>query len=223
MTAVYVVRHPETTWNAAERYQGRLESPLSAKGKQQSGLVSAAFLDGHIDVVYSSPLQRALHMAREIAQTADAPLCIDHRLTEMAQGPWEGLYRQQIEARYPSMYHDWHARPDGVQFPYGEGLAEVQVRALSALDDICHQHEEGNVVICTHSVVVQALTASSLALELRYIHRIRVDNASITTICREDGQDRLLAANNTDPLYHSPLASAAAQNCVSLNRRRTNS
>src|SRR5438270_8091642 len=122
MTAVYVLRHPQTTWNATERYQGRLESPLSSQGKAQSRLVARAFAGEGLDIVYSSPLQRAMYLARELAQAVDAPLETDQRLTEMAQGVWEGLTRTQIEDRFKDIYAAWRDRPDSVQFPHGENL-----------------------------------------------------------------------------------------------------
>ena len=36
MPNVFLARHAETTWNLAGRYQGRLESELSAKGQAQA-------------------------------------------------------------------------------------------------------------------------------------------------------------------------------------------
>jgi phosphoserine phosphatase len=221
MTAVYVLRHPQTTWNAAERYQGRLESPLSSQGKAQSRLIARAFAGEGLDIVYSSPLRRAMYLARELAQAADAPLETDQRLTEMAQGVWEGLTRTQIEDRFGDIYAAWRDRPESVQFPHGENLNEVQARSMSCLNDICLHNASSNVAVVTHAVVVQVLAASALSLDLRNIHRIAVSNASVTTFCGDRPPYHLLGLNVTEPLYSSPVASAAAQNCVSWKRQRT--
>lgn len=220
MTAVYVLRHPQTTWNVAQRYQGRLEAPLSQEGRVQSRLASRAFAGQGLDAVYSSPLQRALYMGREIAQAADAPLCVDQRLTEIAQGEWEGLYLSDIQSRYPDIYEAWYTSPETVQLPCGERLSEVRARSLSALADLLDRYPSGHVAVVTHSVVIQILVACALSLDLRYIHRLRVSNASVTTLCGTELPVSLLALNVTEPLYHSPTASAAAQDCVSWKRRR---
>lgn len=211
MTAIYVLRHPQTTWNAEQRYQGRLESPVSAEGRLQSRLAARAFADSPLAAVYSSPLTRALYLARELAQAADSPLVVDQRLTEIAQTPWEGLYLHQIRQRYPDLHDRWYSRPDHVRFSGGESLAAVQDRALSAFGDIFAAHPDESVAVVTHAVVVQALAAAALHLELRYIHRVQVDNAAITTFCGISAPGLLISLNSTDWLYHSPAARA----CVS--------
>lgn len=215
MTAIYVLRHPQTTWNAEQRYQGRLESPISAEGRVQSRLAARAFAGSTLVAVYSSPLVRALYLARELAQAADSPLVLDHRLTEIAQTPWEGLYLCEIRDRYADLHARWYSCPDQVHFPDGESLVDVQNRALSALADIYAAHPGCNVAVVTHSVVIQSLAAAALNLDLRHIHRIAVHNAGTTTFCGISAPGLLLSLNATDALYHSPTASAAAQACVS--------
>jgi broad specificity phosphatase PhoE len=218
MTALFVLRHPETTWNAERRYQGRLESPVSPQGKTQSRLVVQAFAGQTLDAVYSSPLGRAQYLARELAQATDAPLLVDLRLTEMAQGPWEGLYLADIERLFPQLYAQWYSRPDTLTFPGGENLEDVRKRSKSTARDIVAQFPHGQVAVVTHAVVIQVLVADALSLALGQLHSLRIANASVTTLCGRENHLSLLALNVTEPLYHSPVASAAAQNCVSWNR-----
>lgn len=220
MTAVFAVRHTQTTWNLAERYQGRLEAPLSREGQSQAKLVARTFSGQSVTAVYSSPLQRALELAREIARLADAPLLIDQRLTEIAMGPWEGLYRHEIEARYPELYNQWYLRPDTVRFPGGEDLTEIRARVQAALADMFVRYASGQVVAVTHSVVIQVMAACALGLELRGIHHIRISNGSVSTLCGARAPGSLLSLNVTEAIYRSPLAAAAAQDCVSWKPRR---
>lgn len=215
MTALYILRHPQTTWNAEQRYQGRLEAPVSQEGRIQGRLASRAFAGTPLAAVVSSPLSRALYLAREIAGAADAPLVIDQRLTEVGQTPWEGLYLDQIKQRYPDLHALWYSRPEEVRFPGGERLIDVQQRACSAVADIYRRYRDRHVALVTHSVVVQVLAASALDLDLRYIHQLPVHNAGVTTLCGEAAPGRLLSLNVTEALYHSPVAAAAAQCCVS--------
>lgn len=220
MTAVYLLRHPETTWNDAKRYQGRLESPLSTQGQLQARRLAVAFANQKLAAVYCSPLRRALDLGYEIAQQVDTPVCVDERLTEIAQCPWEGLHLAEIETRYLEMFEEWYSRPDRVHFPGGENLASVQVRALSVLDDVYARHPTDHVAVVTHSVVIQVVVASILSLDLRYVHNVRVSNAGITTLCGTALPGSVLTLNNTDPLFHSPVAGAAAQDCASWQPRR---
>jgi probable phosphoglycerate mutase len=220
MTAVYLLRHPETTWNVAQRYQGRLDSMVTGEGKQQAKVVARAFAGSPLDAVYSSPLSRALCLADELVRVTGAPLRTDYRLTEIGQGVWEGLFLHEIRSCYPDLFEQWYVRPDTVVFPGGEGLRDVAQRGLSSLADIFARYPEGNVAVVTHSVVIMALVASALGMHLRQIHRIRVANAGITTLCGTEIPGALLALNVTEPLYGSPVASARAQDCVSWKRRR---
>jgi broad specificity phosphatase PhoE len=218
MTAVYVLRHPETTWNLAQRYQGRLESPLSDLGKQQAVRAASAFSPGTVDAVVTSPLRRARSLADEVATRTGAPVVVDHRLTELGQTSWEGLYLDEIRVRYPEMYDRWYLRPDTVRFPEGEDVADVQRRGLSALADIFARYPEGHVAVITHSVVIQVLVATALALDLRQIHRLRVSNVGITTLCGMEIPGAVLTLNALDP--QSPVASASAQGCATWKPRR---
>jgi broad specificity phosphatase PhoE len=221
MTAVYVLRHPETTWNLAQRYQGRLESPISAAGERQTVRAVSAFVPGSLDAVVSSPLGRARYLANAVASRTGAPLAVDHRLTEIGQTTWEGLHRVEIDARYPEMYDRWYLSPDTVRFPGGEDLGDVRVRAQSALADIFSRYPEGDVAVVTHSVVIQVLVASALALDLRHIHRLRVANAGITTLCGTEIPGAILSLNALDP--KAPVESAAAEGCARWKPRRMTS
>lgn len=216
MTLLYVLRHPQTTWNAEQRYQGRLEAPVSPQGRVQSRMVSRAFAGCPLVAVYSSPLGRAQYLARDLARATDAPLVFDQRLTEIAQTPWEGLYLPEIRDRFPDLYAEWYATPDRVRFPAGESLRDVRARALSAVADIYAQQPNCHVAVVTHSVVIQVLVAAALELNLRHIHRIHTHNAGITTFCGTAAPGRLLSLNVTEgPYRRTPAADAAAQACVS--------
>lgn len=220
MTAIFVVRHPQTTWNATERYQGRLEAPLSEEGEAQAAAIASTFAGSAIDVVYTSPLRRAADLGRRIADATGAPLRPDHRLTEIAMGPWEGLYRRQIVEQFPEIYNRWYTDPAHVHFPEGESLRDVSRRAESVLSDIFSRHPDGYVVLTTHSVVAQTIVMLALDVPDETIHRIRISNGSISTVCGTEAPGSLLSMNVTDHLFGSPRAAAAQQNCVSWKERR---
>ncbi|GAC1334418.1 MAG: alpha-ribazole phosphatase [Chloroflexota bacterium] len=220
MTAVYLLRHPETTWNAAQRYQGRLESPLSAQGRRQVRLLAGALTGQRFDVIYTSPLLRARSLSQELARTTGSPLCIDQRLTEMAQGVWEGLYVDEIQLRYARLHERWYRAPDRVRFPGGENLQEVRLRALSLLSHVYATYPDGHVAVVTHSVVIQTIVAAAMNLSLKNIHAIQISNASITTLCGTEAPGSILTLNALESLHRSPLESASAHDCVSWSQRR---
>lgn len=220
MTAVLLLRHPQTTWNAAERYQGRLDSPLSDEGRSQIQPVCRLFAGDLLDAVYSSPLTRALCLAGPIAEQTNAPLIVDSRLVEMAQGPWDGLYLNEIKNRYADLYNEWYNRPERFCFPGGESAPMVQHRGECVLQDIFRRYGDGRVAVVTHSVVIQTLACAALSLELHYLHRVRIANCSVTTICGAELPGSLLTLNSTQALYSSPIRGAAEQDCIRWKERR---
>lgn len=206
MTVVYVLRHPETIWNATKRYQGRLESPISPLGQLQARVAADTFEDVPVDAIYSSPLRRALYLAEQLQTVTESQILVDQRLTEMGQSAWEGLYLSEIRALYPSLYQRWYSRPDQVRFPDGESVDDVASRALSAFSVIFERHPDGSVAITTHSVVLQALTALALGLDFRYLHRLKIDNAKVSTFLGNRAPGTVLSLNADTPRRVSQVA-----------------
>src|SRR5665213_1906831 len=125
---VYLARHGETTWNAAGRYQGRLESPLSERGVRQANALAAAMERSAIARVVSSPLARCTETARPSAERLQLALETDARLIEIAHGTWEGRLREEIAANDPQRYRAWREDPANVAFENGETIVQVLER-----------------------------------------------------------------------------------------------
>jgi len=67
-TQVIVIRHGETEWNLANRYQGQIDSPLSVRGRQQVEAIGKRLATQPFDALYSSDLGRAMDTAGAIAR-----------------------------------------------------------------------------------------------------------------------------------------------------------
>ena len=82
-----------------------------------------------------SPLGRAAQTAAAIADThpAQPALRPDPDFSEIGQGEWEGLHRDEIEARFGDTLAGWRLRPTEVWAPGGESLAAVAERVRDGL------------------------------------------------------------------------------------------
>ena len=121
-----VVRHGQSEWNAAGRWQGRADPPLTMEGQRQAA--AAARVLGSFDAVVASPLLRAAETATIIAeQLGIGPVLVEPDLMERDAGEWEGLTRGQIEMDWPG-YLEQGKRPTGYE-PDDEMLDRVR-RAL---------------------------------------------------------------------------------------------
>ena len=141
-----IVRHGQSTWNASGRWQGQADPPLSEHGVEQAELAAKA-LD-EVDAVWSSDLERARHTAGILAARHGLEVRTDPRLRERAAGPWTGLTRGEIEARYPGYLADGR-RPPGY-----EDDASLAARAFAALGDFAAALAGGTGVVVSHGGVI---------------------------------------------------------------------
>lgn len=196
-TRIYLLRHGETTWNAERRYQGSLDSPLSATGWQQALRLREALRSAPLVAVYSSPLRRALDTARVIAEPHSLPVTPHEGLHEIRVGEWEGLTVAEIESRYVDALQQWHTTPHLARIPGGETIEEMRNRAAAALVEIRRRHESGRVAVVAHGGVNKAILLTLLGAPLSAYWRIRQHNGCINVLEYDGDRTRLLVMNET--------------------------
>ncbi len=197
-TEILLVRHGESTWNEIGRYQGRIDTELSALGNRQA-VATAQFLRAvPLDAIYASPLRRALVTAMYIANEQGKDVIIEESLTEIDHGRWNGLMRDEVEKQFGPLLELWQTEPSRAQMPGGESIGDVAQRALAGLERIVARHPGQRILIATHDAVLRVIVCHVLRLSLDQIWCIKTENASITTIEAEPGQGyRLVRMNDT--------------------------
>ena len=88
---IYLVRHGETDWNSAGRFQGHANIPLNERGKMQAQEAYEKLRNIDFDLIYSSDLERAAETAQIINANRDIPIQYDVRLRERNAGELAGL------------------------------------------------------------------------------------------------------------------------------------
>ena len=68
MTKLILIRHGQTEWNLAGRYQGQSNVALSPDGIQQAQQLARNFPIDRLDAVYTSDLKRAAVTAAQLAE-----------------------------------------------------------------------------------------------------------------------------------------------------------
>jgi probable phosphoglycerate mutase len=148
-TRVLLLRHGQSTWNAAGRWQGQADPPLSALGEEQARAAARALAP--IDVIVASDLARARQTAEIIAEVHGLVIQVDRRLREVDMGPWSGLTRAEIEASWPGWVADGR-RPE--QTETGDEVADRVVAALHALHAA---HPGATVLAVAHGGAIRHL------------------------------------------------------------------
>jgi len=148
-TRLLVVRHGQSEWNAAGRWQGHADIALDRTGELQAA--EAAEVLGIFDAVWASDLARAHRTAQIIAMmTGVGPVRTDPRLRETDVGPWEGLTRHEVEREWPGFLAE-RRRPEGF-----EAYEDAAARLIEVLLEIAADHPGGEVLVVSHGGVIRA-------------------------------------------------------------------
>lgn len=175
---IYLMRHGETVFNLAGRYQGQRNSALTERGRAQArraGELLAARLGTAKIALFSSPLGRAAETARIVAAALPgAPdVQLDPRLQEIGFGLWEGLTRDEIDNGWPGARK---AAGPGEWFftaPEGERFQELAQRLAAAMADVAAAPEAVRIVV-SHGVagrVIRGLHAGLGREEMLRMHQ----------------------------------------------------
>ena len=149
---IYIIRHGQTEKNRANVLQGRSDIPLNDSGRQQAEEVKDRFIKAgiHFDLVYTSPLIRAVQTAAIIAE--GIPQVKDERLIEMDYGPYEGMDLANPAPEVLEFFRDFvhNPAPNGM-----EPLQAIVVRLGSFLEEIREEAAEKNILISTHAIAMK--------------------------------------------------------------------
>lgn len=197
MVRIILVRHGETTWNVAGRYQGQEDTPLSPRGIQQGHALAQGLKNIPIDLCISSPLKRSYDTCKYCADLHKLPVNTDERLIEINHGAWEGQLAADITARYPTEFNLWHTQPHLVQMPGGENLEDVRKRARAAFDDYANKYDDKTILVAAHDAVNKAIICDLLGLGMERFWQIKQDNTCINVLEYSGGVWRMVLLNST--------------------------
>lgn len=143
---IWLVRHGETTYNAARRLAGWCDPPLTELGREQAAAVGAV-LDGAVfDSVWSSDLQRAVDTSRLAWGDADP----DPRLRECNFGVYEGLPFDEVDLADAKVFLEFR----NFEMPEGDSHGSFLDRVEGFVNDL----PPGRHLLFVHGGVIRILT-----------------------------------------------------------------
>ena len=198
MKKIYLIRHGETESNRKGIFRGRLNIPLSQRGKEQAAELRGYFENIPVEVVYTSPLQRAVETA-EAAFPGHTPIK-DQLLDNLDLGEWSGMDKGLVRERFPGQWDIWVKRPESITFPGGECLADVYKRSELFFRKIIAEEAE-TIAAVSHRSVVKVMLAAAIGLEKDYYWKFHLDNASVSQVYYEPGRGlTIVKVNDTHHL-----------------------
>ncbi|KMO86690.1 phosphoglycerate mutase [Megasphaera cerevisiae DSM 20462] len=200
MVRIILIRHGETQWNIEGRYQGQEDTQLSERGILQGHMVAEGLRNISIDAAVSSPLERSYMTCSFCAELHHLTVQRDERLLEINHGAWEGCLADEIKARYPTEFQQWHTAPQQVTMPGkgGESLEDVRVRVRDAFNDYAHRYDGKTLLVAAHDAVNKAVICDVMGLDMSHFWQIKQDNTCINVLECQQGQWRIVLLNSTN-------------------------
>lgn len=148
----YIFRHGETDYNATLRWQGQnIDIDLNEKGQAQAKNLAEKMKKLGIEKIYSSPLKRALQTAQTVADATNTKIEIIPELIEASVGVCEGMYKNDIQKKYPEIWERWYNSEMIMEarWPNGESKKEIRDRMFVAFNKMI-QGNESIVGVASH-------------------------------------------------------------------------
>ena len=147
---LYVVRHGETIWNVEKKVQGITDIPLTDKGRSEARELQELISTLNIDVVISSPLERARETAKILVNSC-LPINTDDRIKERDWGMNEGDLIDTVDS-----WDCWDVILN-TKVQNIECIQDFMYRVSEFIEDIKIRYKDKNVLIVTHSAVSRVI------------------------------------------------------------------
>ena len=147
---LYVVRHGETIWNADGKVQGITNIPLTDKGRNEAKQLRKLVNSLNIDIVISSPLDRAKETAKILVESK-LPINTDDRIKERDWGMNEGANIDDVD-KWDCWDVILNTRVQNI-----ESIQDFMYRVSDFLEDIKIKYKDKNVLVVTHSAVSRVI------------------------------------------------------------------
>ena len=172
---LYVFRHGETDWNKEKRCQGWLDIPLNANGIEQAKNLANVFWPINLDVIYSSPLSRALETAKIVARSNNARILTHDDLRERNFGVLGGKivkittnpeneqldFSKDVIIMPANLMQDPDFAPEN-----GESRNDMRSRFFAAIVEIAKKSDGQKIGISTHGGGARSLISRFTDLDL---------------------------------------------------------
>jgi probable phosphoglycerate mutase len=153
----WLIRHAESTWNAAGRWQGQSNPPLSARGRAQAVELARLLAGEGVEVLIASDLARTAETATIVGRRLGLLPRLEPGLREIDAGSWAGLARSEIARRDGAALARFDGGDPDVRAGGAECRRDVAERARRALQAIDAEHDGRCLAVVTHAGVVRSL------------------------------------------------------------------
>ena len=193
-----LARHGQTEWHRDNRYVSRTDIALTETGHAQALALAHRAEREKVDLVFSSPLGRALLTAKPAAAARNLEPETDERLRELDFGEWEGRTLAEIREEDPESVRRFEESGEH-GFPGGEPLHEGAERVFDVFAELSRSHAGGTVLVVAHNTLLRLALCRMLGVELGQYRRLlpRVLNGALSEVHVTESGGALYSFNDT--------------------------
>ena len=176
------IRHGETVLNAAKRYQGHGDSPLTETGRNQVAALGRRMKSINFDTLISSDLGRTRETASIIADFTGHGVEFDSRLRERNYGVLEGLTVPEIRKTQSDVYDRFNTDDPDYILPGGESHRQHYERNVAFFEELLTGKWGATVAAVAHGGVLDSIFRYVAGLPLDQPRCYITTNASLTIV-----------------------------------------
>lgn len=160
--ALFLLRHGQTDWNLAKRFQSRSDVPLNDTGREQARRIRSRLeaRETRFSLVKTSPMGRAVETAHIIIAGTGLTSETDALLLEISLGDFEGVHEATLKETVGDEFDRWRARHFTEAAPNGETLYEAIHRVQPLLATLSTSSAQQNVLLVGHQGINMAIMAA---------------------------------------------------------------
>ena len=196
---IIFLRHGQAENNVKRILAGRTDGiHLTKTGIKQAERIAEYLKPLDISAIYSSPIERASHTAKIVADNNSMDCELDDRITEIDMGRFTLMNYDDMFARYGNVFLKFYENNPIIAEHKVETFSHVRKRILDIVDYVIKKHGNQNVILVTHMDPIKSILSVVMDLNPKTLFELVIANASLTIIKEQDRKLSLSAINAMD-------------------------
>jgi probable phosphoglycerate mutase len=191
------LRHGQAKNNVDRILAGRTKGfPLTEVGVQQAEKIGDFLKPFNVSKIYCSPIERAEHTAKIVANKVGLRCNIDERLTEIDMGTFTGMHYDEMFEKHGNVFLKFYQGHPIVEENGIETFASVKKRVLDMVDHCSKKHNEETILLVTHMDPIKSIISTILQPKPESLYEMIIRNASLTILKNEQSSFSMVAINS---------------------------
>jgi broad specificity phosphatase PhoE len=155
MTRVLLIQAAPTPWDTEGRMGGNPMLPLATDGEVALRRTLQTLTEPVAALFTYTQNQACEQAAKLVARHFNLRLRDNEALEPISMGLWQGLTREELRFRFPTVFQQWEENPLSVNPPQGESLADAAGRFRAGLSKILRRYRGQAIALVLRPMSMQ--------------------------------------------------------------------